>query len=438
MTAAWDALLADAGRVLARQYGLELASIGTTVLGTALDDAGRALGMAPAALAARLREPACISALFNALPVGLSWFDRDPVQLKSAADWAAAQQRPLRVLSAPCARGEEVWSLAAALLDAGTPASTLQIIGIDAMPAAIAQAEAGTYATASLSGRLTSRPWWLLETGTELCVHPRLRPVARFHCANLLDPGALVGLGPFDLILSRNFLIYLTGDARQQWCATLASALSVGGRLYVAASEPIGQWRADFASITGDVLGAHVRAGEAASPARPAVGSGVASEAAGDSGADPRVTAEASAGVLANLRQIPLGADRRRLLRNHSSVAAVAPISLVPAAVTAPAAGSTLAEADPRALADAGQLAEAERLLAERLSRPVPAAADLVTSALLALARGRRDLAEDALRRALFLDHRHQEAASLLAALLDQRGNVDDATRLRARLGAAS
>jgi len=91
---------------------------------------------------------------------------------------------------------------------------------------------------------------------------------------------------------------------------------------------------------------------------------------------------------------------------------------------------------DPRALADAGELKAAEALLAERLARPVPAAEDLVTAALIALARGQVGAAEDALRRALFLDHRHAEASTLLAALRDQRGDPDEAARLRQRSGA--
>lgn len=336
------------------------------------------------------------------------------------------------------------------MIDAGIPVSSLQIVGIDAMPAAIAQAEAGIYASASLAGKLLPRPWWLLEADAQLCVHPRLRPVARFHCANLLDPGVLMGFGQFDLILSRNFLIYLTVEARQRWCDALATALTPGGRLYVAASEPVGQGTAAFAAIAGDVQGAFAHASASLPVASPLEHSALASvRPTLDAGRDPerspasaspvpvrvstasRASAEAPPSRAAGSLKQSVRADSSRDRRDRS-------MDALDPAVRSPVAVRPLAVADPRDLADAGQLDLAEALLSVRLDCAVPAAEDLVTSALLALARGRRDAAEDALRRALFLDHRHREAAALLASLLDQRGDVEHAVRLRARAGAAS
>lgn len=406
-----EPLLLDAARRLARQYGLDLGAIGPTVLGAALAEFGQNSGLAAGALAAALEEPAAIAALFNALPVGLSWIDRDAAQLKSAAAWALSERRPLRVLSAPCARGEEVWSLAAACLDAGLAPTAVQIVGIDAMPAAIAQAELGEYAATALAGRTESRPWWLLDCDGKLVVHPRLRPLARFRVANLLDPAALDDLGTFDLILSRNFLIYLTPEARARWCRTLAERLHEDGRLYLAVGEPLTSWSDAFAAIPAEVAGAY---GHVAARVR----SPESTPAAEPPSSDPsqRVTS-------VSRRALPVRPVDDR-------VRAVAP---APVVVTATVA---VPPSDPRALADAGELKAAEALLAERLARPVPAAEDLVTAALIALARGQVGAAEDALRRALFLDHRHAEASTLLAALRDQRGDPDEAARLRQRSGA--
>jgi chemotaxis methyl-accepting protein methylase len=407
-----EPLLLDAARRLARQYGLDLGAIGPTVLGAALAEFGQNSGLAAEALAAALEEPAAIAALFNALPVGLSWIDRDAAQLKSAAAWALSEQRPLRVLSAPCARGEEVWSLAAACLDAGLAPTSVQIVGIDAMPAAIAQAELGEYAATALAGRPESRPWWLLDCDGKLVVHPRLRPLARFRVANLLDPAALDDLGTFDLILSRNFLIYLTPEARARWCRTLAERLHEDGRLYLAVGEPLTSWSDAFASIPAEVAGAYghaaarVRSRES-TPAEPP-----------PSRRDP---------------SHPVTPVSRRAPPIRPAEDGIRPVAPALAVTPAPAA---VPPSDPRALADAGELKAAEALLTERLARPVPAAEDLVTAALIALARGQVGAAEDALRRALFLDHRQVEASTLLAALRDQRGDPGEAARLRQRSGA--
>lgn len=392
--------LSEAAGLLARQYGLDAGAIGPTVLATALGDAAGTLGLTRAELAARLAQPACVSALFNALPVGLSWFDRDAPQLRAAAAWAARRRGPIRVLSAPCARGEEVWSLAAAMLDAGVEAHRFQILGLDAMPAAIGIAESGAYPLSAIGGR--DRPWWLPEIRGQLLVHPRLRSSVRFRAANLLDP-ALADLGRFDLIFSRNFLIYLTPMARDQWIARLAELLAADGRLYVAASEPLGAWSARFRSCAGEVPGASERA---------------------DVPAEAASTTEAAT--------VPLASSTPPIRpRAHARAAP-------PSASTPVTAGSVepIADPDPRALADAGALEAAESLLEARLASAMPAAADFVTSALIALARGQSARAEEVLRQALYLEHGHPEAVDLLAVLLDQRGEADGARRLRARSGA--
>lgn len=386
-----EPLLHAAARRLAREYGLDLAAIGETVLGTALAEWNRD--------ADALATADGIAALFNALPVGLSWFDRDRAQLRSAAAWAAARQRPLRVLSAPCARGEEVWSLAGALIDAGIAPGAVQILGIDAMPAAIEQAERGDYPAPARAAGADPLPWWLADHAGRWVVNARLRPMARFRVANLLDPDVLDGVR-YDLILSRNFLIYLTPEARTRWVRALAGQLAANGRLYTAAGEPISAWSTAFAAVPGEVAGAWSRATTAASEPVPSVIAVRRSIAP----ARPRTPAPVEAGCLDTGPKISAPLPSR---------------------------------SDPRALADAGELVAAEALLAVRLSQPVPAAEDLVTAGLIALARGAGPAAEAAFRRALFLDHRHVEAATLLAALLDQRGDAIEAGRLRRRTGGA-
>lgn len=391
--------LAQAAQLLAQRYGLDLAAIGPTVLQAALADVIRERAIPLAALPTRLVEPACIGALFKALPVGLSWFDRDIAQLQSAARWAARLQRPLKVLSAPCARGEEVWSVAAALVDAGLAPAAVQILGVDAMPESIMQAERGVYGCSAMPRPVAALPWWLQERDQQLLVDQRLRPMVRFRVGNLLEAAALAAHGPFDLMLSRNFLIYLTAEAQSQWCSTLARQLLPDGRLYVAASEVELARSGGWVALPGEVSGACVH----------------------------------SAGVVASPPLSQVAPMRERRPRLPASV----PMRQAP-----PLAGSVLLSEsnvavgpDPRVLADAGKLDEAEAALAPRLALQVPAAADLVTAALLAMARGQGRAAEESLRRALYLEHAHAEAAGLLAALLNQQGESGLAARLRSRAG---
>jgi chemotaxis protein methyltransferase CheR len=112
------------------------------------------------------------------------------VPMRARARAEARAPRRLRILSAGCASGEEVYSLAIWLRDhAMATGVDLQIEGIDVNPAALARAAQGRYS-----------PWSFRETpaevqdrcfrreGRDLAVEAALRSSVTFAERNLVDP----------------------------------------------------------------------------------------------------------------------------------------------------------------------------------------------------------------------------------------------------------
>ena len=178
--------------------------------------------------------------LAGALLVHETWFFRDPGVFEELARIAVTLPRPMRLLSAPCASGEEAYSMAIALLDAGVPPSAFEIVGVDVSPRVLEIASAAQYRTRSL--RSTHRAWereHLVSSGDGWTVAPAVRERVRFRCANLVSPDALLDEGPFDVVFCRNMLVYLTSSAREVVGRTLGRLLRAGGALFLGPAEDL-------------------------------------------------------------------------------------------------------------------------------------------------------------------------------------------------------
>lgn len=243
MSAASQTLCPSAGHALAdaleRSLGVTVDSVGVRQWQRALEQRARARSLAPSDYALQAAaDSAELVRLLEALCIDESWLNRDAVQLAAIAQWL--RQRPpggpLRVLCAPCARGEEAWTLAALLHELGYRAPHCRIIAVDLAPAAITQARAarlpgGAWRSAE------PLPWWLRhDSAGGLHVDPVLHGLVQFVCANLCEWQPPAGTR-FDLVCSRNFLIYLGAEARQRWLARVAGWLAPAGTLWTARSE---------------------------------------------------------------------------------------------------------------------------------------------------------------------------------------------------------
>ncbi|WP_175807773.1 CheR family methyltransferase [Burkholderia cenocepacia] len=381
-------------------------------------------------------------ALIELFVVPETWFFRDREAFATLARLAAERLaampgRVIRVLSAPCSTGEEPYSAAMALLDAGLEPASFTIDAIDLSARAIEQARLGCYGRNAFRGTATefrtryftpTRDGWLLDERVRACV--------QFGHANLVEPAADTGIR-YDFVFCRNVLIYFDRDAQDRVIRSLDARLADDGMLFVGPAETGVAMRHGMRSARVPLAFAFHRepAGAAADAcaARPAA---PLSAAAPYPGAERFTVAPLAAPrpVLAVAPPAWLGDVRQPFAAAPPAVTTAAIDARADLAVAAAAAAPandgiapTLDEAptleDAQALANAGAFDAAERVLAQFSARVGPHADAFYLNGLIADARGRAAEASDFYRKALYLRPTHHEALTHLATLLDVGGD---------------
>jgi chemotaxis protein methyltransferase WspC len=224
--------------LLRETIGFDAASVGAHVLGAAVRRCMNAAGLGDIdadvdAYAAMLSDPRELERLIAAVAVPESSFFRDPGSFEYLGRFAASEWRggALCVLSVPCASGEEPYSIAMTLLDAGVRFS---IDAVDIRAGAVDAARAGVFRPAAFRNATAHDA--LARHFDGFTLRPRVRELVRFHTGNLLDRALLAGR-TFDVVFCKNLLIYFTAEARARALAQLERFLAPGGRLFVGASE---------------------------------------------------------------------------------------------------------------------------------------------------------------------------------------------------------
>lgn len=206
----------------------------------------------------RLGHEALAAAVTEALTVNETSFFRDKAvftQLKHhvlpALMAGRRSDKRLRIWSAACASGQEIWSLAM-LLD-GLPLAgwTVDLIGSDLSGEAVARAGEGLYSqfevTRGLSEEDVARYFVPQERGFQ--VSERLKRMARFKKFNLLD--SFGWLDDLDLILCRNVLIHLDRAQRLSILERLAETLAPDGMLVLGETETAQPFTALYREMPG-------------------------------------------------------------------------------------------------------------------------------------------------------------------------------------------
>jgi chemotaxis protein methyltransferase WspC len=171
-----------------------------------------------------------------------TWFFRDGAAFAALARRAAervacAPGRVIRVLSAPCSTGEEPYSAAMALLDAGLDPASFAIDALDLSARAIEHARAGCYGRNAFRGTQTAfRTRFFTPTADGWLLDEQVRSRVQFRQANLMEACADTGVR-YDFVFCRNVLIYFDRDAQDRAIRQLASRLADDGMLFVGPAE---------------------------------------------------------------------------------------------------------------------------------------------------------------------------------------------------------
>jgi chemotaxis protein methyltransferase CheR len=147
---------------------------------------------------------------------------------------------PIRIWSAACSTGQEVYSIAIVLKELlGDGRVNVKLTGTDLSDAAIQQASYGSYNKFEIDRGLpqTSLQRYFRADGANWKIKDELRAMATFRKFNLMHPFS--ALGKFDIIFCRNVAIYFTLEDRMKLFNKIADVLEPDGFLIIGSTESL-------------------------------------------------------------------------------------------------------------------------------------------------------------------------------------------------------
>lgn len=376
-------------------------------------------------------------ALIEAVIVPETWFFRYPesfVTLGKLANARLAQLngvRPLRILSLPCSTGEEPYSIAMALFDAGLRGPQFSVEAVDISPLSIQRARQGVYGKNSFRGdQLGFRERFFNAADDGYRLEERVRDQVRFQSGNLLDPAMPVAQSAYDFVFCRNLLIYFDVDTQRQGFEALKRMTREDGVLFIGPAEGSLLGRMGMVSIGIAQSFAFRRRDEAIAEPHSVVTAPAMPPSRSDSSA-AHPTSALSRGVH---KPQPFA---RRLL-SDPALTEERRAALRPDIKAVAATGSGNGEAAEllrsiAALANEGRTTEAKAAGEQYLKRFEPVAPVFYWLGLLSEVAGEMSAAQGFYRKALYLQPQHPETLAQLAALLAAQGDSAGARRLQER-----
>ena len=146
---------------------------------------------------------------------------------------------PIRILCAPCSSGEEAYTLGIIAKGMGIDRYRLKIIGIDINSDVIKKCQEGRYSKRSLQNVTPAQvSTFFTEDGDFYKIKKELLPMISFQIENIFDDN-IFKLGTFDVILSRNMLIYFDEYHRAMSIERFHKLLKPEGRFYAGKADII-------------------------------------------------------------------------------------------------------------------------------------------------------------------------------------------------------
>jgi chemotaxis protein methyltransferase WspC len=365
--------------------------------------------------------PAEMTQLIELVVVPESWLFRDPQAFYATVELVQerwARGRATRILSIPCAGGEEPYSMAMALRDGGVPKQAFSIDAYDLSPGCIERAQAGVYGRNAFRAQdVAFRERYFTHVADDAYrIIDSLREQVTFRQGNLLQFDTASCSKHYDVIFCRNLLIYFDKPTTRAAIANLSALLADDGMLLAGYAEVPSFCQNGFAPL--QFRQAFALKKETAAPASPVQVAPL--PAARPLRSVPRAPGRAAAAAPSSAAPVP---------------ARTRPVSVpspAPARTPVPAAQADLL-AEARLLADRGQLREAGEKCHAHLARVPEAAEAYFMLGIINELAGKMDLADDYWRRCIYLQPDHYEALCHLSLLAERNGNHTAAATLKAR-----
>ncbi|MFT3782584.1 MAG: CheR family methyltransferase [Nibricoccus sp.] len=182
-------------------------------------------------------QPKLAAALVDVLLIGVTGFFRDTEVFqsleKSVIPQLGRSSGPVRIWSAACSNGQELYSLAI-LLSLHGFCGRCELLGTDVRAAAVARAARGVYPSELTEGLPERWKSQLRFEGDSFEVSEALRRGCTWKVADLFKG---VELGPWDMILWRNMAVFLDDATAAALWKALYDQLSPGGYIVTGTAD---------------------------------------------------------------------------------------------------------------------------------------------------------------------------------------------------------
>jgi len=185
--------------------------------------------------------------LMNAITVNETYFYREKNQFEVLVEHILPELHasrpagmPLRILSAPCSTGEEPYSIVLHIIEEGkiVEERDIEIIGIDIDSTVIKKASEGKFTERSVHAipkHVLSQ--WFVKKPLGYEISEDLKGTVDFKVRNVFDKTEMRKLGKFDVIFSRNMLIYFDDASRKEVAMNFYDMLNIGGYVCLGHAE---------------------------------------------------------------------------------------------------------------------------------------------------------------------------------------------------------
>lgn len=206
------------------------------------------------------QDEGLISEIVEAMTTNESLFFRDSKPFNQLKELIFPQllksrekTKKIRIWSAACSSGQEPYSVAMLIKEAGAVFTdwNIEIVATDLSVDILKKASAGIYSQFEVQRGLpiTMLVKYFKQDGDSWEIDPTLRSMVKFKPFNLMsDPKSL---GQFDIVLCRNVLIYFDQELKRQVLSGISNVLADDGALYLGGAETVLGITEKFQPVSG-------------------------------------------------------------------------------------------------------------------------------------------------------------------------------------------
>jgi chemotaxis protein methyltransferase CheR len=204
-----------------------------------------------------------LAAVIDELTTNETYFFRERSQLRALVGeiiptLLTQRAGPVNVWSAGCSSGEEPYTIVMMALEAGLrPGVDLRVHASDISRRCLSKAREAEYREGSFRETPPElRERYFEEKNGLYTLSPGVRRHVTFTRMNLLEPARFALLGPLDVVLCRNVIIYFERETKKRVVESFAERLAPGGYLLLGHSESLIQLTSafEFARLRDDLV----------------------------------------------------------------------------------------------------------------------------------------------------------------------------------------